>query len=302
MRILITGATGFVGRQLLPRLADDGHELKVLSRDGARAGRELGVTAYSWDYAREPVPAAALEGVESIVHLMGENVGQGRWSAARKRDIRASRIDSTERLVTQAPSGLASFVSASAIGYYPGEGDAVYDESYRQHGADSFMESLCRDWEAAAAAIEDKGVRRVSLRFGLVLGHGGLLAKLLPMFRLGLGGPVGDGQQWVPWIHIDDLVEIIVKAIGDSRYAGAINAVGPQPVRYEEFAKALGRAVHRPALIRAPAIALRLALGEAADLALNSYRVVPERLTGELGFQFGFADLDTALHDLTDER
>ncbi len=295
MKVLITGATGLVGSHLCARLKRAGHEVVALSRDGKRAAAQLGVAAFSWDYRNEPVPDPALDGVDSIVHLMGENVGAGRWTAARKRAIADSRIESAKKLIVARPASLASFVSASAIGYYPGSGDQVYDESYRMPQQVGFMQALCRDWEQAAAAIEDHGVRRVSVRIGLALGDGGLLHKLLPLFRAGLGGPVGNGKQWLPWIHIDDLTAVIEQAISDESMNGAVNGVGPDPVTYATFAGALGTAVKRPALLRVPATALKLMLGEAAELALGSYRIVPRRLTEEFGFSFAYADIESAL-------
>lgn len=298
MNILITGATGFVGRHLVQRLKRDHHTIKVLSRNGARASQQLSVPALDWDYAKEEVPSKALENVQIIFHLMGENIGSGRWTDKRKREIYESRIISARKLIAAAPATLECLVSASAIGIYPGEGDDVYDESYAVPAQGSFMQTICRDWEAEAAKIEDKGVRRVSIRTGIVLGEGGMLEKLLPVFKIGLGGPVGDGRQWLPWIHIDDLVSIYVTAALDTRYHGPINAVSPNAVRYREFATALGTALHRLAFFPTPAFILKLALGEAAALALNSYHVMPARLLREYHFKFEFTDLTAALTDL----
>ena len=295
MKVLITGATGLVGSRLCKRLRDGGHDIVALSRDAERARRKLGVTVYGWDYRTQAVPAEAVEGVESIVHLMGENVGAGRWTAGRKKEIADSRIVSTEKLLAARPPSLASFVCASAIGYYPGTGDEKFDESYQMPERVGFMQGLCRDWENAAAQIEKHGVRRVSVRIGLVLGAGGLLKKLLPVFRAGLGGPVGDGRQWVPWIHVDDLTAILERAITDASISGPINGVGPDPVRYAAFARELGAAVGRPAVLRVPATMLKVMLGEAAELALGSYRVVPQRLTEEFDFDFAYPALPDAL-------
>lgn len=298
MNILITGATGFIGRHLVQRLKQDHHTLKVLSRNGARASQKLGVPAFDWDYAKEEVPAEALENVQVIIHLMGENLGSGRWTKERKREIYESRIISTRKLVAAAPSSLECLVCGSAIGIYPGQGDDAYDESYTVPAQANFMQTICRDWEMEAAKIESKGVRRVSIRTGVVLGDGGMLDKLLPVFNLGLGGPVGHGRQWLPWIHIDDLVSVFMTAALDARYHGPVNAVSPNPVRYREFATALGKALHRPAFFPTPAFVLKLALGEAAALALNSYHIVPARLLQEYDFKFKFTDLPTALEDL----
>lgn len=272
--------------------------IKVLSRDGARAHQKLGVPAYGWNYAKEPVPPEALENIQIIIHLMGENLGSGRWTKERKREIYESRIVSARKLVAAAPASLECFVCGSAIGIYPGQGDDMYDETYAVPAQKNFMQTICHDWEMEAAKIESKGVRRVSIRTGVVLGDGGMLDRLLPIFRLGLGGPVGHGHQWLPWIHIDDLVSVYMTAALDTRYHGAVNAVSPNPVRYHEFATALGKALHRPAFFPTPAFVLRLALGEAADLALNSYHIAPARLLQEYDFKFKFTDLPAALADL----
>lgn len=298
MNILITGATGFIGQQLVRRLRQGHHIITVLSRNGKRASEQLGVPAFDWDYATQDVPVEAVKDCQVIINLMGENLGEGRWTQARKHEIYASRILSTRKLVAAAPDILHTFVCGSAIGIYPGTGDESYDESYTVPEQLSFMQTICHDWEQEAARVESNGVRRVSIRTGVVLGHGGMLQKLLPVFKLGLGGPVGNGQQWLPWIHIDDIVSVYIAAALDSRYQGPVNAVAPNPVRYREFAEALGQALQRPAFFPAPALILKLVLGEAAALALNSYRIVPQRLQKEFGFQFKFTDLPAALADL----
>lgn len=298
MNILITGATGFIGQQLVRRLQQNHHIITALSRNAKRANEMLGVLAYDWDYATQDVPFEAIKDCQVIINLMGENLGEGRWTKARKHEIYASRILSTRKLVAAAPDSLHTFVCGSAIGIYPGAGDDCYDESYTVPEQRSFMQTICHDWEQEAARIESNGVRRVSIRTGVVLGHGGMLQKLLPVFKLGLGGPAGNGKQWLPWIHIDDIVSVYIAAALDSRYQGPVNAVAPNPVRYREFATALGHALQRPAFFPAPAFILKLVLGEAAALALNSYRVTPRRLLEEFGFHFKYSDLPSALADL----
>jgi uncharacterized protein (TIGR01777 family) len=298
MNILISGATGFIGRHLVQRLKQDHHTIKVLSRNGVRASQKLDVSAYSWNYVKEEAPPEALENIQVIIHLMGENLGNGRWTKERKREIYESRILSTRKLVEAAPSGLECFVCASAIGIYPGQGDDIYDESYMVPSQGSFMQTICRDLEIEASKIERKNARCVSVRTGVVLGHGGMLERLLPIFKLGLGGPIGDGQQWLSWIHIDDLVSVYTIAAQDTRYQGPINVVSPNPVRYREFATLLGKALHRPAFFPTPAFILKLALGEASALALNSYRIVPKKLRQAYGFGFKFNNLSAALEDL----
>lgn len=298
MNILITGATGFIGQHLVQRLQQDQHTITVLSRNSSKASELLNVPALEWDYATQDVPAEALHDCQIIINLMGENLGEGRWTKARKHEIYASRILSTRKLVAAAPDSLQAFVCGSAIGIYPGIGDDLYDESYAVPEQLSFMQTICHDWEQEAARIESKGVRRVSIRTGVVLGRGGMLKKLLPVFKLGLGGPVGNGQQWLPWIHLEDIVSVYCNAALDTRYRGPVNAVSPHPVRYREFATAFGNVLHRPAFFPTPAFILKLALGEAAALALNSYHIAPKRLLGEYGFQFKFDHLPAALADL----
>ncbi len=298
MNILITGATGFIGRHLVQRLQRDHHTITVLSRNGKHASQMLGVPAFDWDYVTQDVPAEALQDCQIIINLMGENLGDGRWTEARKHEIYASRILSTRKLVAATPDSLQAFICGSAIGIYPGIGDDLYDESYAVPEQLSFMQTICHDWESEAARIEHGSVRRVSIRTGVVLGNGGMLQKLLPIFKLGLGGPVGNGKQWLPWIHIDDIISIYHEAALDTRYQGAINAVSPNPVRYHEFSTKLGEALHRPSFFPTPAFILKLALGEAAALALNSYHVTPKKLLEEYDFKFKFDNLSVALADL----
>ena len=298
MNILITGATGFIGRHLVQRLQQNHHTIKVVSRNAVRASQMLGVAAFDWDYATQDVPAAALHECEVIINLMGESLGEGRWTKARKHEIYASRILSTRKLVAAAPSTLQAFICASAIGIYPGKGDDLYDESFQVSDHLSFMQAICHDWEQEAARIEHNGIRRVSIRTGIVLGDGGMLKKILPVFKLGLGGSVGDGRQWLPWIHIDDLVSAYAEAVQNTHYRGPINAVSPNPVRYREFATMLGKVLNRPTFFPVPAFILKLALGEAAALALNSYHITPKRLLEEYGFKFKFVHLTTDLDDL----
>lgn len=298
MNILITGATGFIGQQLVRRLLQDHHNITVLSRNGKSASEQLGVSAFDWDYTTQDVPFKAVKDCHVIINLMGENLGEGRWTNARKHEIYQSRILSTRKLVDAAPDSLNAFVCGSAIGIYPGAGEEFYDESYAAPEQRSFMQTICHDWEQEAARIDSSRVRRVSIRTGVVLGYGGMLQKLQPIFKLGFGGSIGNGKQWLPWIHIDDIVSIYAMAALDMRYRGPINAVAPNPVRYQEFAETLGLALQRPVFFRTPAILLKLALGEAAILALNSYHVIPKKLQKEYDFQFKFANLSAALADL----
>lgn len=302
MNILITGATGFIGQTLIHKLSQQNHAIRALSRNGLQAQKILGIPTYTWNYSSDDVPVEALKDCEVIVHLMGENLGAGRWTNERKHEIHASRIISTRKLVAAAPETLKTFVCGSAIGIYPGTGDKTYDETFVIPAQKTFMQSICSDWEQEATTIESRGIRRVSIRTGVVLGHGGMIKTLLPLFKMGLGGSVGSGLQWLPWIHIDDLTSVFMKAIEDTRYMGAINAVSPHPVHYHEFARTLGLVLHRPAFLSTPAWLLKLILGEAAALALNSYRIAPRRLLQEYDFKFRFAELQGALTDLFQNR
>lgn len=268
MRITMTGSTGFIGSHVRARLEAGGHELRRISRRNA-AG------FYVWPSPEAPFPAASLEGADAVIHLAGETVAQ-RWTADVKRRIRDSRVLGTQRLVEaiaakeQRPSVL---VCASATGYYGDRGEEVLDET--SGPGQGFLAETCVEWENAAAQAEALGVRVVRLRFGMVLGRdGGALAKMLPVFRLCLGGRLGGGQQWMPWIHIEDAVALVEWALSQP-VSGAYNAVAPAPVRNEEFTRALEGILGRPAKFRVPAWALRAAMGEAAEIALASQRVMP---------------------------
>ncbi len=302
MRILVTGGTGMVGRVLVGRLLALGHEVRVVSRDASRAARVLpeGVQVFSWAGDDSPPPAAALANAEAVVNLMGESIA-GRWTAQRKERIRASRIDVTATLGRVLAPEVRCFVSASAIGYYPSHPEQAYDETFERTDRDDFLAQVVLDWEAAASALRTAQRRVVCLRIGLVLGQGGILGAVLPIFRLGLGGPLGDGRAWTSWIHVEDVAGLIAFALTDSRLDGPLNATAPDPVRFGEFTRALGRALHRPAFLAVPAFAVRAALGEAAQMVLGSQRVHPARAL-ELGYSFRFPDLPGALEDILGRR
>jgi uncharacterized protein len=296
MRVLVTGATGLIGPRLVRRLSERGDEVTVLSRDPARAAAKLGgVTAERWDLMSEPAPAQALEGRDAVVHLAGEPVAQ-RWTESRQRAMRDSRIVGTGNLVEGMRTAQASpgvLISSSAAGFYGDRGDERLDES--APAGTGFLAELCQAWEAAAQSARELGARIVCVRTGIVLDrHGGALAKMLPPFRLGVGGPVAGGRQYMPWIHIDDLVDLFVAALDDDRYAGPVNGSAPEPVTNAEFSRALGRALHRPAVMPVPALALRLLYGEMAQIVTEGQRAVPARAL-ELGHAFAHADLDQAL-------
>ena len=299
MHALVTGATGFVGRRLLKHL----DRPVVLSRNAAKAESELarfGVKAYAWDPANEPAPAAAFDGIDTIFHLAGDPVAEGRWTAEKKARLRDSRIAGTQNLV-KTLAGLSDkpkvLVSASAVGYYGDRGEEVLAES--TPASHDFLGELCEAWERAALVAEKLGIRVVPVRVGIVLGEkGGALAKMLPPFYFGLGAPLGSGRQFMPWIHIEDLVRMMVFAAEHESVRGPINGVGPKPVTNREFTKTLGRVVSRPTIFPpVPGFMLKLMFGEFGQILLHSQRVLPKKAL-EAGFAFQFPELEPALRDV----
>ena len=299
MNILVTGATGFVGRALVLRLLRDGHRVRAWVRSPRRAADLLGAEVELAAAGDEAALVRALSGCEAVIHLAGESVGTGRWTAARKRELWDSRVKLTESLVRAlgaAEPRPRVLVSASAVGYYGDRGDEELEETSRP--ADDFLGSMCQAWETAARGAEAHGVRVCTPRIGLVLGlGGGVLEALLPIFRAGLGGPLGSGEQWFPWIHLHDLVELLTTAATDARYSGPVLAVAPQAVTNAAFSQALAESLGRKARLPVPRLALRIARGEAAEALVASQRAVPAR-TLALGFEFRFATLPAALDDL----
>src|SRR3954453_2577590 len=297
MRITITGATGLIGTRLARALRDRGDEVTVLSRSPDRAEAALDVEAVAWDPAAGPAPAEALAGRDAVVHLAGEPVAQ-RWSDKAKEGIRTSRVTGTRNLVAglrAAEPRPGVLVSSSAVGYYGKHGDERVPESTPP--GDDFLAQVCVVWEREARAAEELGLRVVSIRTGVVLDRdGGALKTMLPPFRMGVGGPVAGGDQYLPWIHADDVVGIYLRALDDAAWSGAYNASAPEPVTNKEFSKALGRALHRPAVLPVPAAALRVLYGEMAEIVTEGQRAVPERTTAG-GYAYRHADLDAALKD-----
>ncbi len=293
MKIAVTGGSGFVGSKLSALLAAQGHDVLVLDRFPPRTEVE-GVRFASTDLVHD-LPLEEFLACDAVVHLAGVNIF-ARWTDAYKRMILSSRAETAHALIEAARvfgRGPRIFVSASAVGYYGDGGEAVLAES-SPNGSD-FLASVCGKWEAAAQAAETAGMRWVSVRTGIVIGPGGgMLAKLLPFFRLGLGGPMGSGRQWFSWISLDDLLAVYVAAISDDRMRGPVNAVSPNPVRNRELARAIGAAVRRPAFLPLPGFALRLILGELGGVVLMSQRAVPQKLN-ELGFVFESPDIREAL-------
>jgi uncharacterized protein (TIGR01777 family) len=297
MRITLTGSTGFIGKELLQRLAAEGHSLAVLARKRP-AGLPGGADFFAWDASQEPFPEEALRGSQAVIHLAGEPVAQ-RWSADAKRRIRDSRLNGTRRLV-EALSTMSHrpevLVSASAIGFYGDRGDETLAEDAM--AGKGFLPDLCVEWERAAKLGEALGIRVVHARIGVVLSaDGGALARMLPPFRLGAGGPVGNGQQWMSWIHRADVVELLRWAVMTPAVRGPLNLTAPNPAMNADFAAALGRALHRPAMVPVPTLALRILFGEMAEVVLDSQRVLP-RAALRGGFVFRFPELGPALTDL----
>ena len=302
MKIVVTGATGFVGTALVQALRARGDTIDVLSRDAARAGATLGdVTVVTADL-QEPGPwTAALAETSAIVHLAGEPIAAKRWDAQQKQRLRDSRVETTRVLVeaiAALPAGARprTLVSASGSDYYPFAPDTDFGDdevTERDPPGDSFLGRLCRDWEAQARAAEAFGVRVVTMRTGLVLGPGGALTKLTTPFKLFAGGRIGSGRQWVPWIDRDDAIRAYITALDDERYTGPINLVTAS-VRNAELANALGKALGRPSWLPVPGFALRAAVGEFAEYLLHGRRVVPARLR-DLGFTWTHATLAAAL-------
>lgn len=299
MRVVVTGATGFVGQSLVRELNARNHRVVVLTRDPGGAARRLPLVAaiHAFDPNTEAAPAEALDGADAIVHLAGESVA-GRWTEAKKQAIRESRVLGTRNLV----EGLrdldhrpGAFVSSSAIGFYGDRGDEELTEDAGPGG--DFLATVAVEWEGEAARATDFGLRVASLRTGIVLGTGGgALHEMLLPFRLGLGGPMGGGRQWWSWIHMHDLVRMILAAL-EEPWSGSWNATTPRPERQSDFARILAGTLGRPAVLPAPAFALRAVLGEFATELLTSHRVLPRRAL-DAGFSFRFGRLEDALADL----
>ena len=292
---LVTGASGLVGTALCSQLIEQGHVVRVLTR--SRSFKLTGATSFVWDVTGHVCPQAALDGVDHVVHLAGANVGQ-RWTADHKSAILDSRTEGTALLANAlAQAGFqGTFIQASAIGLY-GECHGAGEPTPKGEG---FLADVTAAWESAAHGVLPEGVRHVIMRIGLVLSdQGGTLDKLLPIYRLGLGAPLGSGQQWMSWIHLDDVVRFVVQASSDPKVVGPHNLVAPEPVTNRAFSQALARALSRPHFAPAvPAFALKLAMGEMASLLLTSQHVVPENLD-RLGFTWMVSRLDEALERCT---
>lgn len=301
MKILITGGTGLLGCPLCNLLRQADHELVVVSRNAVSARTRLGsgIEVAQWQPGQERLPLQTLDGVSAVINLAGENIGEGRWTAARKEAILSSRVETTRALV-EAFRGLSTrpevLISGSAVGYYGPHGDEELTET-APPGTD-FLARVCQAWEGEAYKASKLGIRVVTLRTGIVLAReGGSLPRMVLPFRWYLGGPLGSGKQWLSWVHRDDALEIIRFALEQTTLEGPINLTAPHPVRQREFAAALGQVMKRSSWLRVPAIILKAGLGEMADMLLTGQYVIPARLV-DAGYRFCYSGLVDALKDL----
>jgi hypothetical protein len=293
MKISVSGSHGLVGRALVRSLTAEGHEVIRL----VRRERSFGSPEVEWHPNQGLIDAEHLEGFDAVVHLAGESIASGRWTAEKKQKIRDSRVKGTEllsRSLARLSRPPATFVCASAIGYYGSRGDEMLTEQSAP-GSD-FLAEVCVEWEKATASAAEKGIRVVNTRFGIILAaDGGALAKMLPPFRMGIGGRIGSGKQWMSWIALDDVVEGIRFGLATETVRGPVNFVAPEPVTNSVFTKTLGRVLSRPTFFPIPAFGVRLAFGEMADaLLLSSQHVQPQKLL-DSGYSFNFRQLEGTL-------
>ena len=303
MRVVVSGATGFIGRALVQALIERGDDVLVLSRRPELARRRLGnqIKAIEWTPNYDPVWGEKIEGYDAVVNLAGEPIFGHRWTDAQKERIRKSRTESAAgiiKAIRRADHWPETLISASGIGYYGSRGDEKLNEE-TPPGA-GFLAEICQAWEEEVEDDDTESVRTVRIRIGMVLGPGGgALEQIARPFKVLLGGRLGSGRQWVSWIHINDLVGMILWALNDPRVEGPLNGTAPHPVTNREFARTLGRAINRPSIFPTPAFALRLALGTSAEIVLQGQRVLPERAQ-KLGYVFEFTSLAEALRDIYD--
>ncbi len=298
MKVLVTGATGFVGQRVVKELLDGGHEVVVLTRNIAKGAVTLGGQCkyFVWsDYTTLP-PREAFDGVNGIIHLMGEGIAEKRWDEVQKKKIYDSRILATAKLIEvikELEKKPSVFVSASAVGIYGDRGAEEINENSSL--ADDFLAKVCKGWEAQAIKAKALGLRAVLIRTGVVLGkNGGALKKMLPIFKLGGGGPVGSGKQYMSWIHVDDLAAMYIEALKNPQMEGVFNGTAPYPATSKEFARQLGKTLHRPAFAPAPAFALKLVFGEMSQVLLDGQKVIPTKFK-EKNFNFRYPTLTEAL-------
>jgi len=301
MKVLVTGATGFVGNKVIKALHNNGHQVVVLTRDAQKAEVRLphSCQVFHWDPEKQIIPKEAFDQVNAVIHLAGENIAEGRWTSDKKERIRDSRVYSTRTLMKglrESKIKPDALVSASAVGIYGDRRDEVLTENSAKDCG--WLADVCYLWEKEVSKAQDMGIRTVSLRIGVVLGHdGGAMKKILPPFRMALGGDLGDGKQWMSWIHLDDLAEMFVHAIENPELKGTYNAVSPHPVTNRMFTHILANVLNRPVFFPVPRFALKLALGEMSTILLNSQYVSSDRIW-KTGFKFRFTTLEQALTEI----
>ncbi|EHC11047.1 TIGR01777 family oxidoreductase [Fischerella thermalis] len=304
MKVAISGATGFVGSRLVEQLHKDGHRVLVLTRNIAHAQKVFPKKAFSNVEIVAYTPTVsgtwqeAIASCDGVVNLTGEPIGEGRWTPERKQEILNSRKLTTQKIVeaiAKADPQPSVLVNASAIGYYGTSETATFDET--SPSGNDFLAQVCQAWEAEATKVTQAGVRLVILRFGIVLGLGGALGKMITPFKLFAGGPIGSGKQWFSWIHIDDLVNLIIQALTKPEMSGVYNATAPHPVRMSELSTTMGKVMHRPSWLPVPDFAIEALLGEGAVVVLEGQQVLPKR-TLESGFEFQYPDLQPALETI----
>ena len=294
MNITLTGASGFIGGALIARLKGDGHQIHLLGRS---APKDASIKFSKWDaMGNQPPERQAIASADAIIHLAGEPVAQ-RWTPDIKRRIRLSRVNGTRRLVDAIEAAVErkpkTLIAASAIGFYGNRGDEIVNETSKP--GKGFLPEVCGGWESAAQSASNYGLRVVLLRIGIVLGrNGGALAQMLPIFRMGAGGRIGNGRQWMSWIHLDDLIGILMLALNDDKLSGPINGTAPKPVTNALFTHTLGEVIHRPAVLPVPEFGLRMLYGEMAQVLTEGQRVMPEAAL-RAGYQFLYPDLRSAL-------
>ena len=296
MRLVITGATGFIGSALCDKLLAQGHALTLLTRGSPRDANTGTKRWLHWTPGTVREWDVALDGADGVINLAGEPIAEKKWTPTQRRRIEKSRIDATHSLVqacAKAKQRPQFLINASAVGYYGPHGDEMITEEIAP--GNDFLSVLCRDWEEEAKKAEELGMRVVRLRIGIVLGHGGgALGKMAVPFKYFVGGALGSGQQWMSWIHLEDLVGLILQTIDDPRTTGPVNATAPNPVRNKEFCQTLAKVMHRPCWASVPSFALRMALGDMAEMLLTGQRVIPA-VAEKSGYRFRYPTLEPAL-------
>ncbi|MEH2442231.1 thylakoid membrane protein ThyD [Nostoc sp.] len=301
MKVAITGATGFVGSLLVQRLHGKGHQIVVLTRNTAFAQKVFPSEAFANVEIVPYTPNASgswqsvIASCDGVVNLAGEPIGEGRWTPERKQEILNSRKLGTQKIVeaiVNANPKPTVLINASAVGYYGTSETATFDET--SLSGNDFLAQVCQAWEAEARKVKDASVRLVILRFGVILGNGGALGKMIPPFKLFAGGPIGSGRQWFSWIHVDDVVNLIIQALTKPEIEGVYNATAPNPVRMADLSQTLGQVMNRPSWLPVPAFAIEALLGDGAIVVLEGQQVLPKR-TVETGFEYKYPNLQSAL-------